>query len=153
MSNLFATKINSRYRMYDEGFLPRRACKPDSVALEATATISLGCPSPDISCDVLPDQAGRPYCCQSFQQSCSGWGLPGRHLSMPPVRSYRTISPLLRAYACSGLFLWHFPSGRPDQPLAGTLALRSPDFPQAAISSLPAVARRARQEPLYHGRQ
>jgi hypothetical protein len=90
-------------------------------------------------------RAGRPYCCQSFRQSCSGWGLPGRHLPMPPVRSYRTISPLLQARACSGLFLWHFPSGRPDQPLAGTLALRSPDFPQAAIISLPAVARRARQ--------
>src|SRR5579872_3118525 len=31
------------------------------------------------------------------------------------------------------MFLWHFPSGRPDQPLAGTLARRSPDFPHAAI--------------------
>jgi hypothetical protein len=27
-------------------------------------------------------------------RSCSRWGLPGRHVSMPPVRSYRTISPL-----------------------------------------------------------
>ena len=63
---------------------------------------------------------------------------------MPPVRSYRTISPLLRAVR-SGLFLWHFPSSRPDQPLAGTHALRSPDFPQGAIARFPAVARRARQ--------
>ena len=57
---------------------------------------------------------------------------------MPLVRSYRTISPL----PCvrrrdGGLFLWHFPSGRPDQPLTGTPALRSPDFPQAAIARYP----------------
>ena len=40
------------------------------------------------------------------------------------VRSYRTVSPLPRApgrrrsAVCS---LWHFPAGRPDRPLAGTL--------------------------------
>ncbi len=36
-----------------------------------------------------------------------------------------------RALAKSGgLFLWHFPSSHPDQPLAGTRARWSPDFPQ-----------------------
>jgi len=28
-----------------------------------------------------------------------------------------------------GMFLWHFPSGRPARPLAGIAAPRSPDFP------------------------
>lgn len=27
-------------------------------------------------------------------RSCSGWGLPGRTVSRPPVRSYRTVPPL-----------------------------------------------------------
>ena len=34
------------------------------------------------------------------------------------VSSYLTFSPLL---LCSGLFLWHFPSGHPAPPLAGIL--------------------------------
>jgi hypothetical protein len=81
--------------------------------------------------------------------SCSGWGLPGRHLSMPPVRSYRTISPLPNATEktqthVGGLFLWHFPSGRPDRPLAGTLALRSPDFPQVSCETRDRPARSTR---------
>jgi len=64
---------------------------------------------------------------------------------MPPVRSYRTISPLPQPVKVNGgLFLWHFPSGCPDQPLAGTLALRSPDFPQVRLLA-PAVDRHARR--------
>jgi len=34
-----------------------------------------------------------------------------------------------RQPACGGMFLWHFPSGRPARPLAGIIALWSPDFP------------------------
>lgn len=30
---------------------------------------------------------------------CSGWGLPGRPVTRPPVRSYRTVSPLPRREA------------------------------------------------------
>ena len=60
---------------------------------------------------------------------CSRWGLPGASVSRRPVRSYRTISPLPRAEARGGMFLWHFPSGRPARPLAGIVALWSPDFP------------------------
>ncbi len=32
-----------------------------------------------------------------------------------------------------GMFLWHFPSGRPARPLAGIAAPRSPDFPLHAL--------------------
>ena len=40
-------------------------------------------------------------------RSCSGWGLPGRTVSRPPVRSYRTVPPL--PAKAGGLFLWHCP--------------------------------------------
>gem|GEM_PF-5576808 len=101
------------------------------------ATISLGYPSPGISCDMLSGAGGQPVPQAAIRRSCSGWGLPGQRLSALPVRSYRTISPLPRGEPCGGLFLWHFPSSRLDQPLAGTHALRSPDFPQATIARHP----------------
>ena len=66
---------------------------------------------------------------------CSRWGLPGGGVSAAPVRSCRTISPLPRLAALGGMFLWHFPSGRPARPLAGIAALRSPDFPLARRAS------------------
>jgi hypothetical protein len=37
---------------------------------------------------------------------------------MPPVRSYRTISPLPLPCGGGGVFLLHFPSGHPASPLA-----------------------------------
>ena len=39
------------------------------------------------------------------------------------------------ASGCGGMFLWHFPSGRPARPLAGIIALWSPDFPLPKIGS------------------
>ncbi len=55
-----------------------------------------------------------------------GRGLPSRHLSMPLVRSYRTLAPLpVRPadrgpqVAIGGVFLWHCPHGRPHRALPG----------------------------------
>jgi hypothetical protein len=39
---------------------------------------------------------------------CCEWGLPGRHITVPPVVSYTTVSPLLPCG--SGLFLWSYPA-------------------------------------------
>jgi len=64
---------------------------------------------------------------------CTGWGLPGRRVAAPPVRSYRTFSPLPASAAEPGrtpkpraaeqavYFLWHLPAGFPDWSLASTL--------------------------------
>ena len=51
---------------------------------------------------------------------CSTWGLPGRRVTTPPVRSYRTVSPLPRLRGAV-YFLLHWPSGHPASPLASTL--------------------------------
>ena len=77
---------------------------------------------------------------------CTGWGLPGRRVATPPVRSYRTISTLPAtektipvqpaepsASGCEprrlgGVFLWHFPAGfpgsvsRPPRPAVSGLS-------------------------------
>ena len=54
---------------------------------------------------------------------CSGWGLPSRHVAVTLVRSYRTVSAFLPPADPAGefSFLWHFPSARAAQPLAGIL--------------------------------
>ena len=48
-------------------------------------------------------------------------GLPSRHLSMPLVRSYRTLAPLpvrrAEPAAIGGVFLWHCPHGHPHWAL------------------------------------
>jgi len=45
------------------------------------------------------------------------------------VRSYRTVSPLPdRSPGPAVCFLWHFPAGRPDWPLASTLPCGAPTF-------------------------
>jgi len=50
------------------------------------------------------------------------------------VRSYRTVSPLpvvepvSRPGPSAVCFLWHFPAGRPDWPLASTLPSGAPTF-------------------------
>ena len=77
---------------------------------------------------------------------CTGWGLPGRHVTVTPVRSYRTFSPLpvrdsAEAAPSAVCFCGTFPRlspGRfPDHP-----ALRCPDFPRGAgcLPDLPAAA-------------
>lgn len=39
---------------------------------------------------------------------CCEWGLPGRHITAPPVVSYTAVSPLLPCG--SGMFLWSYPA-------------------------------------------
>src|SRR3954471_18601093 len=70
----------------------------------------------------------------------TGWGLPGRRVTAPPVRSYRTISPLpatgsAAARRLGGVFLWHCPAGFPGSDFPTTLALRCPDFPRTPVFS------------------
>ena len=67
--------------------------------------------------------------------SCSGWGLPSRHL-LPDsaVRSYRTLSPLLRDRQNKRFLevysLLHFPWARAPQALPGTLSCGARTFLQ-----------------------
>ena len=81
---------------------------------------------------------------------CTGWGLPGRHVTVTPVRSYRTFSPLPAldsaevapsAVCFCGTFPRLSPGRSPDHP-----ALRCPDFPRGAgcLPDLPAAAWPAR---------
>ena len=80
---------------------------------------------------------------------CSRWGLPGRRVATPPVRSYRTISPLPDSRPAV-YFLLHFPSGYPHPRLAVSKhrALWSPDFPQRLAPPRPPNPLRG---VLYHG--
>jgi len=62
---------------------------------------------------------------------CSTWGFPGRHVTTPPVRSYRTISPLPASAEASagGIFSVALSIGSPRLVVNEHAALRSPDFP------------------------
>jgi hypothetical protein len=79
--------------------------------------------------------------------------LPGRRVTTPPVRSYRTFSPLpptssREARRVGGLFLWHFPAGFPGSDFPTTppcgvrtflerrLSLRRPRLPGRQWRSL-----------------
>src|SRR5205085_7627821 len=75
---------------------------------------------------------------------CTGWGLPGRRVTTPPVRSYRTVSPLPAARLCSGPVAWAvcfcgtFPRVSPGRS-PDHLALWCPDFPRRAVCPAAAV--------------
>ena len=77
---------------------------------------------------------------------CTGWGLPSRRVTTPPVRSYRTISPLPATELCSGPPLRRFVSvalsrGFPRVRFPDHPALRCPDFPRTPVfSPAPAAA-------------
>src|SRR3954451_6197725 len=76
---------------------------------------------------------------------CTGWGLPGRRVTTPPVRSYRTVSPLpatgerssppLRRLFSVALSRGFPRVGFPDHP-----ALRCPDFPRTGFLSGPRLS-------------
>src|SRR5215472_570531 len=55
-----------------------------------------------------------------------------------------TLADRTLSRTSGGLFLWHFPSSRPDQPLTGTRARWSPDFPRSSLFGRIAIARHAR---------
>ena len=81
--------------------------------------------------------------CLAAENSCLAPGGVYRaaDVSVSAGRSYRSGSTLPSSsiaaddvvISCGSAmavkFLWHFPSGHPDRPLAGTLVIRSPDFP------------------------
>jgi hypothetical protein len=100
-----------------------RAGKPDSVPDDCVAwgmTIYLGCALARTS--VRRCSHGRAVrLLRGFERSCFGWGLPEPASPRNSVSSYLTISPLLPAEAGGGMFLWHFPSSRPDRTLSCTL--------------------------------
>ncbi len=87
--------------------------------------ISLGRRLPDSSSG-LSRKVHEPH--QPFLiRPCSRWGLPGRCVSTPPVRSYRTISPLPAKAGCVISVALSVGSPRPD--VIRHRALWSPDFP------------------------
>src|SRR5690606_27770720 len=100
-------------------------------------TIHLGRPSPDASCNQPEWWRGNPPAdnAEAFGRPFLLGVAPGgvyhaSRIAEGPVRSYRTLSPfpdgLRDQVVC---FLWHFPWGRPRQPLTGTVFPWSPDFP------------------------
>ena len=107
---------------------PEAACKPSSVpdrgavyalGLRPTnrpaAAIYLALPLPEGSCGQPGDGPGTH---SPAIRPCSGWGLPGlrcHHRSGGLLPHHFTLTPTSRG----GMFLWHFPSGRPAPPLAG----------------------------------
>gem|GEM_PF-3280419 len=82
---------------------PDLAARPDDHSSRPGVTVGLKQPTRP-ACPERNTRAGR-----SLHDGagpiwpCSGWGLPSRHVTMPLVRSYRTISPLPTGpfgYAC-----------------------------------------------------
>ena len=121
------------------------ACKPSSVPGRSAvygpsrrtffpltgmaATIYLGPTLPSGSSGQPGDGPGALY---PSIWPCSGWGLPGLwcyHQSGELLPHLFTLASKSR----SGMFLWHFPSGRPAPPLAGILARWSSDFPPSRL--------------------
>ena len=110
---------------------PEPPCKPGSVPPEdrrwRTFIWDARCRAPRASRTRRLGRAARhpasrrgrlPIC------SCTGWGLPcrprhrGRGALLPHRFTLTTRASRRRSAVCS---LWHFPAGRPDRPLAGTL--------------------------------
>ena len=78
----------------------------------------------------IPASAG---CLEVPVCPCTGWGLPDGRVAAPPVRSYRTFSPL-PFNGCSlfgGLFSDALSVGSPLLAVSKHPALRCPDFPHA----------------------
>ena len=130
-----------------------QAYKPGSVPgfLQA-ATISLGRPSPDASSSLPGDAAGRlisPYVTLHQAGFAQVSGCPEPRALLPhdctltdgpsesPLRSNQRTTPT------GGMFLWHFPWGRPPLGVTQRLALWCPDFPPQAYacSDRPACSR------------
>jgi hypothetical protein len=131
-----------------------QAYKPGSVpGLLQAATISLGRPSPDASSSLPGDAAGRlisPYVTlhQAGFAQVSGRPEPRALLPHdctladgPPIPSLTRANR--RTTPTGGMFLWHFPWGRPPLGVTQRLALWCPDFPlqACACSNRPACSR------------
>jgi len=101
---------------------------PISRVLSRTV-IHLGCLSPDTSSDLPGSGAGRAT--GSLFGLAPGGVYPANTVTGVAVRSYRTISPLLRGSLEPGkavYFLWHFPSAQTAQALPGTLPFGARTF-------------------------
>ena len=146
-----------------------RVSRPVSRVL-SWVTINLGRRSPGGSCGLTRGVGGQRHPPPIWP--CSGWGLPGPPVARRPVRSCRTISPLPAATArgparprtrcarhrrcalkrgdlagpaaAGGMFLWHFPWGRPHRALPGTLPWGARTFLGHGLAALvPAATRPA----------
>lgn len=89
-----------------------------------SATIYLDFASPRNSSTQPECTERRPYCIPIC--ACFRWGLPSHAVTSMLVRSYRTVSAFLPKEESS--FLWHYPSGRPAQPLTGILPFEARTF-------------------------
>lgn len=80
---------------------------------------------PGISSDLPENGAGHSF--YSPIRSCTRWGLPSRQVTLPLVRSYRTVSSLPQK--CGGLFSVALSLRSPSLAVSQHPALWSPDFP------------------------
>jgi hypothetical protein len=106
--------------------------------------IHLGRSLPNASRDRPERRRGRPARRRKLSQRrlplllglAPGGVYPAAAVAGGAVRSYRTISPLPPAAqgrnGFGGVFLWHFPWGRPRRALPGTVPPWSPDFPPSS---------------------
>ena len=86
--------------------------------------------------------------------SCSRWGLPCRRRcrrrgALLPHHFTLAAQHPKRVDGLGGVFLWHFPWGRPRRGLPGTVPPWSPDFPPSARNQ---PGRRAAIRPSGMGR-
>jgi len=139
---------------------PKSVCKPDPVQPDLAARPDDHSSRPGVAAGLK--RPTRPACPEGHESGplssvppldssgdgagpiwpCSGWGLPSRHVTMPLVRSYRTISPLPTgpfgyafAKPCGrwsdvgGVFSVALSVRSPSLGVTQHPALRSPDFP------------------------
>ena len=84
---------------------------------------------PGISSDLPENGAGHSF--YSPIRSCTRWGLPSRQVTLPLVRSYRTVSSLPQK--CGGLFSVALSLRSPSLAVSQHPALWSPDFPHSTL--------------------
>ena len=127
--------------------------------------IHLGRPSPDASRNRPERRRERPA--RRSRQNrgrlplllglAPGGVCPAAAVAGGAVRSYRTISPLPPmpsheaipgTTGLGGMFLWHFPWGRPRRALPGTVPPWSPDFPP---SRRPQGRKKSGHPTVWHG--
>jgi hypothetical protein len=100
-----------------------QTCKPSSVLLKRSGSHLSRAPVAWLLQRLIPEGFGGQRHLPPIQ-SCSGWGLPSRPVTRPLVRFYRTVAPLpwgKQMFCPGGLFLWHYPWGRPHWALPSTL--------------------------------
>jgi hypothetical protein len=141
-----------------------QACKPGSVPgtphpmrNHQAAAIYLERPLPDASSSLPGDSAGRlisPYVALHRAGFAQVAGCPAPRALLPHDCTLAGLAPSpcplpltgereMRRYQACGMFLWHFPSGRPDWVLPSALPCGARTFLWEAELHIPAVARPA----------